>query len=105
MLKKSWYDLQSPMGDSFIPGLSLWQAALVIFGSLVLVGMVKETKIGKRVVIPFLIAVGIILFIYVAAAGRMPVNSAGELAGIVAFSGLVGFVVGFVVGYSANKKP
>lgn len=77
---------------------------LVIFGALVLVGMVQGTKIGKRVIIPFLITVTVLLVIYGAARERMPVHSGGELAGIVAFSGLVGFVVGFVVGRSTEQK-
>ena len=92
------------MGDYFIPGLSVAQAALVVVGSLVLAGAVKGTRVGKRVIIPCLIAVAVILVIYGAARTRIPVNSAGELAGIVAFSGLVGFVVGVVVGRATEQK-
>lgn len=94
------------MGDSFIPGLSVWQAALVVFGSLVLAGMVRGSRIGKRVAIPCLITVAITLVSYDAARTRVPINSAGELAGVIAFSGVVGFLAGFVVGRSTgDKKP
>lgn len=66
------------MGDSFIPGLSVAQAAVVIVVSLVFAGMVSGTKIGKRFIIPSLIAVAIALVIYDAAKVHMPVSSPSE---------------------------